>query len=861
MSTSYKQKFSNSVLAATGFAIASLATLVVMPVAQAQQQGPAPQVQGGAVVQQVLVRGNQRIEADTIRSYLIIRPGQRVDQQSLDTALKTLFATGLFKDVDISLTGNALVVQVVENPIVNRIIFEGNRRTKEDKLTEELQLAPRAVYTKAKVQSDLQRIIEVYRRSGRFAATVTPKVVELPQNRIDVIYEIDEGPITGVAKINFTGNEAFTSRELRDVVLTAESRFWNFFESNDNYDPDRLEYDRELLRQHYTKLGYADFQVTSAIAELSPDRKNFFISFDVDEGPKYDFGKVRVRTNLDRVNSDYLERILPIRTGQQFNSELIEKATESITYATGVSGYAFVDVNPRLARNPEARTVDITFEVNEGPRVYVERINIGGNTTTLDNVIRREMRLAEGDAFNRVLVDRSQRRINSLGFFSDVTIEELPGTAPDRTVLDVKVAEQSTGSFSVGAGVSSADNFIANMSIQQSNLLGRGQFLQLDLRASSRQESVNIRFREPYFLGRNLSAGFDIFGSSLDFEESGFVRESIGAGLSVGFPVSENGRLGLNYILRNDDVLIDSRSSFTVATDTPTSTVVISNPQGTVDRVSNPGDPNSDVITAQTCDFIINQLESTCESRGESLTSALGYSLSFNQLDNPFLPTRGWRASLSQTFAGLGGDVQYLKSQFQAAYYRPLPFDIIGSLQMDVGYVDGWGDDTIRISDRFFRGASSFRGFEVAGVGPRRVREDGSNRNTRSSSLGGKAYAVGTVEALLPLPLPEDYGIRASLFTDFGTVGLIDEASKQLNDDTPFINPDGTISRGSWVDFNGDGILDEPIQDDLSLRATAGISINWRSPFGPVQIDISEAFIKEDYDVVEGFRFSAGRQF
>lgn len=870
---------STGLIAALMAVFVSFNAVAVSP-ASAQSQGGAP------VVKRVQVAGNQRIEADTIRSYLVIRPGAALDQQSLDTALKTLFATGLFEDVNITYDNGVLLVSVQENPIVNRVIFDGNKRTKGDKFTEEIQLAPRIVYTKAKVQSDLQRIIEVYRRTGRFAATVTPKIVRLAQNRVDVVFEIDEGPVTGVAKINFTGNTSFTSRQLRDVVLTAESRWFNFFESNDNYDPDRLEFDRELLRQYYTKIGYADFQVVSAIAELTPDRENFFINFQVEEGEKYTFGKITVKTSLDKVNGKFLERSLPTRTGEIFNSELIEKATESITFATGITGYAFVDVNPRLKRNPDNQTVDITFEVNEGPRVYVERINIGGNTRTLDTVVRREMRVVEGDAFNRVLIDRSRQRVNGLGFFGDVEIIESAGSAPDRTVLDVKVTEQSTGSFSVGAGISSTDNFIANVSIAERNLLGKGQFLQLDLRASTRSQTANLRFREPYFLDRNLAAGFDVFNSRLNFEESGFIRESVGGGLNLGFPVSEFGRLGLNYILKNDNVQIDFNDSDVIAsnidpftgtlvrganfTQTPLLQVNPSTGQPLLDENGNNVpvvDANGNPlvgISANFCDFQENQIDSNCESRGEFLTSGLGYTLSFNKLNNPFVPTRGWRLAVTQSLAGLGGDVFNVKSQVQTAYYRPLPFKIIGALKLDVGYVSGFNDDTVRIQDRFFRGAASFRGFEIAGVGPRRVRD--FNAQLRDQALGARGYAVGSVEALLPLPLPESFGIRASLFSDFGTVGLLDDSTKALNNSflgggcSGFL-PGSSANPSFCVDFDGDGIFDKPVQDDLSIRAAAGLSIKWRSPFGPVQIDISEAFLKEEYDRTESFRFSAGGQF
>ncbi len=841
----------------TGLVVLNISgmALIAAPTASAQQLPNSGQatIAGSPTVKQILIRGNQRIEADTVRSYLIIQPGQTVTQQSLDVALKTLFNTGLFEDAQLELENGSLIVTVKENPIVNRVLYEGNKRIKEDKFAEEVQFAPRSIFTSAKAQADVQRLIEIYRRSGRFATTITPKIVRLPQNRVDVIFEIDEGPTTGVAKINFLGNKAFTSNELNEVVLTAESRWWNLFESNDNFDPDRLDYDRELLRQFYTKNGYADFQVVSAVAELTPDRRNFFITFTVDEGPQYKFGKIDVKTSLSKIDPVFLERSLPIRPGTTFNSEIVESATESITYSTGIAGYAFVDVNPKLQRNTEARTVDITFVVNEGPRVYVERIDIHGNIGTLDRVIRREMRLVEGDAFNRILVDRSKRKIKSLTYFKEVEITELPGSAPDRTILDVAVEEQSTGSFSIGAGISSTDRFVANMSVEQRNLLGRGQYLKLDLRASTRTSNAIISFREPYFLDRTLSAGFDLFANNTDFREAGFVRESFGAGVNIGFPISEFGRLGLNYTLRDDNVLVDSITSINISSANEVANFL------SPDAVANNSftltpTPTGFQLSAQLCDFQVRSIDPTCESRGQFLTSSFGYSLNFDTRNDYLAPSRGWKASFSQSFAGLGGDVKYLRSQFNGAYYKQLPFDLVGAAKLNIGYVDGWGDNGVRLQDRFLRGGSTFRGFELAGVGPRFVTEGNSGR-----AIGGKAYAVGAFEIAFPLPLPEQYGLRTAFFTEFGTVGLVDENDKVLNNNLP--TGLGPGERGSWVDYNNDGILDQPVQDDLSLRLSAGLSINWNSPFGPVQIDIAQPILREDYDRTESFRFSAGTQF
>ncbi|NOX83150.1 MAG: outer membrane protein assembly factor BamA [Alphaproteobacteria bacterium] len=847
--------------------------------AQAQAQAPAPASslapqtgapQTGAaqptpIIQGVLVRGNQRIEAGTVTSYLPLQPGMPADPELLDLSLKTLFNTGLFSDVSLEMQENgALMIDVKENPIVNRVIFDGNKKIKEDKITEEIQLAPRIIYTRSKVQADAQRIVELYRAKGRFAASVTPKVTPLAQNRIDVIFEIDEGPKTGVAKVNFVGNKVFTDIELGGVILTKESRWWRFFTSNDNYDPDRLEFERELLRKHYGRNGYADFSVLSAVAELTPDRKDFFITFTVDEGPKYTVGEVRVKTTLAKLDEDVLERFIPIRTGTTFDSEKIESSVESITFATGSTGYAFVDVNPRLSRHAETNTMDITFEVNEGPRVYVERINIKGNTRTLDKIIRREVRIAEGDPFNRVLVDRSKSRVRSLGFFKEVEIEEKPGSAPDRTELDITVQEQATGSFSIGIGVSSTDNFIVDLSVEERNLMGRGQLLRFRAQASSRTRQVNIQFTQPYFLGRNLAAGVSAFNQRTNFRESGFIRNRIGFGLNTGFQISEYGRGGLNYQFTNDDVTIDRRLSTTVPVGGDPLSVLI--PGATPISVAVDGQ-GAQVVTATLCDFVIRSLDPTCQSRGQFVTSLIGASISFDTRNDPFRPTRGWRAVLSTRFAGVGGDVNYYQTEVSGAYYHRLIGKFVGVLKGRAGYIDGYGGDDVRLSDRFFEGASSFRGFEVAGVGPRFVTRFDSRRNRPDGqSIGAKAYAIGTVEILLPLPLPKEYGIRAALFSDFGTVGLVDESTKFINGDTslfldvPLLDADGV----QVLDDMGNAIILTtlaPVQDALALRVSAGVSVSWDSPFGPVRFDFAKVLRKEIYDQTEGFRFSAGTSF
>lgn len=769
----------------------ALAAFLAVAAAPAVAPRAVQAQESSGVIRAIFVEGNQRIESSTVLSYLVVAPGDSFDPARIDTSLKVLFATGLFADVAFERRGDILVVRVLENPIINRVVYEGNRAIDTDKLQEEVQAQPRGIFTRARVQSDVQRMIELYRRKGRFAAQITPKVVEQPQNRIDLIFEISEGPTTGVSRINFIGNQVYSDRKLRGEVLTAESRWWKFFSSNDNYDPDRLEYDRELLRQFYTDQGYADFRVVSAVAELTPDQKSFYITFVVDEGQKYDFGDISVTTELDILNAEGLEHIIPIREGSTYKASRIEDAVDTLTFAAGSAGYAFVDVRPRITRNRDTRTIDINFEIAEGPRVYIERIDITGNTRTLDHVIRREMQLVEGDAFNRVLLNRSQIRIRALGFFKEVEVAEEKGGQEDRAVVNVKVEEQPTGELSFGAGFSSVDSFLFDISITERNLRGRGQFLRFRVSASSRRQIVDIRFTEPRFLGRNIAAGFDLFNTRQDFvDEASFETNSAGGSLRFGFPVTENASLGLRYTVRQDDVTTFSGASEPIA------------------------------------------LQS-----GSRLTSVAGYTLRWDRRDNPIQPTRGFDASISQDLAGVGGDVRFLRSELEAGVYRGIIKDVVASLSTSAGYISEWGGDEVRITDRFFKGGATFRGFETAGVGPRVVAVNGSGDIIASGdALGGQFFAIGTAELSFPLGLPEQYGIKGSLFSEFGTLGVLDD--------------NVTVSA-----------LGAEIRDDLSLRASAGVSLFWKSPFGPIRFDFSEVLAQEEYDKTETFRFSTSTQF
>ena len=767
---------------AAGVAVAALVTAWSMPALAQSADGfqrPAIRSDGGegVMITDIVVQGNQRIEGETVRSYMIFKENQPYDAARVDASLKALFDTGLFADISMRRQGNTLIVQVVENPIINRIAFEGNSAIKTEDLQQEVQLGTRSVFTRAKVQSDVQRIIELYRRRGRFSAVVEPKVIQLPQNRIDLVFEISEGPVTDVEAINFLGNEAFSDGRLRGVIATKESTWWRLFSSNDNYDPDRMSFDRELLRRFYLSEGYADFRVVSAVADLSRDDSAFFITYTVDEGPIYKFGEINVTTSMDELDPAMLEEFVAIKEGETYDAGLIEETVDAITFEAGTRGYGFAEVRPRVRRDRENQTVSITFEVNEGPRVYVERINIAGNTRTLDRVIRREMLMSEGDAFNRVLLDRSQRNIRALRFFSEVEVSEEPGSAEDRTIVNIDVTEQSTGSLQLGIGFSTVDNAVADVSISESNFLGRGQFVRFAVAISRRRQQFDMRFVEPWFLGRDMTAGIDLIGTKTDYQdEASFDQNTLGFGLRWGFPLTEDSNLTWRYTLRREQITnVDENASLAVK-----------------------------------------------EARGTEVRSSIGYNYYIDRRNDPIEPTEGWDLDFNQEFAGIGGTVRFLRQELLAHYYQPIVGEFIASQRVDGGWIFGIGED-VRLNDRYFRGGASFRGFDRLGLGPRDT--------ATGDAVGAQAYIFGTTELSIPNGLPESLGVRTAIFTDYGYIGIADEQ------DVP------------------------TVQDQFAPRVSAGVSVYWTSPFGPVRFDFANVLLKEDYDETEFFRFSAGTQF
>ena len=675
-----------------------------------------------SAIGEVRVEGTQRIEVETVRSYSKLRAGDSPTDRDLDEALKSLFATGLFSDVSIRREGADVVVRVVENPIINRLAFEGNKRITDEILTDEVKLRPRVVFTRARVQADAQRIMEIYRRSGRFAVIVEPKVVRLPQNRVDLIFEIEEGDLTTIRKISFIGNERFSDGDLREVIQTTESAWYRFLTSNDTYDPDRLAFDRELLRRHYLANGYADFRVVSSAAELTPDNKEFFVTFTVNEGPRYKFGEIGLETEFKDLDADQLRSELTVAEGDWYDADKLEKSIGNLTDAVGVLGYAFVEIVPNVNRDREARAIAVTFAVEEGPRVFVERVRITGNVRTTDEVIRREMLLVEGDAFNTSKLRRSLRRIRNLGFFEDVNIENEPGSAEDRTIISVAVKEQATGEISFGAGYSTASGVLGEIGVRERNLLGTAQDLRLNLRFGTKEREGELSYTEPYFMDRELSAGIDIFSTQRDLQdESSYDREATGFALRMGYRITEPLSQTWKYVLREDEVT-DIRADASLAIQ---------------------------------------------EERGAFVTSALSQTLLYDLRDNRFNPTEGYFLQMDNAVAGIGGDSRYLRNRWDSAFYLPVAENWIVNLDAGAGYVFELGED-IRIVDRFFLGGGSLRGFEPAGVGPRdRATDD---------ALGGEWFYRLSAGLSLPLGLPNEFGVKGRVFTDAGSVGGNDKA-------------------------------------------------------------------------------------
>jgi len=835
----------------------------------AQQAAPTAQpVQSPAtsaerVIRSVAVRGNERLEPETVRSYANLQPGQSYSAESLDQALKDLYATELFADVVITGadTGD-LVITVRENPVINRIILEGNRRIKDDKILPEIRLQPRQIFTRSRVRADVERIVELYRRQGRFAARVEPKVVQLDQNRVDLVFEIMEGDRSKVRQINIIGNEAFSDDRLRKEMFTRQAGGpLSFLRGNNSYDPDRLAADQQKLRAFYLTEGYADFRVVSALAELTPDRRDFIITYVIEEGPRYRFGTIEAESALRDMTPEQIKAAVRLQPGSWFNARAVEDAVGTLNEMAGNLGYAFADINPAFERDAENRVMNLILRVQESQRVYVERIDIQGNTATRDKVIRREFRLNEGDAFNAIKVKRSQDRLQALGFFQDrLEIKQNEGSAPDRIVLGVDVEEKSTGELQFSAGYSSLERFILALSVAQRNFMGKGQELNAGINYSRYARSVQLGFVEPYLFDRQILLGGEVFRR--DFNSFNFVgnqrnrtysQVSTGGGLRLGFPVTEFTSLGTRYSLSVNEISLDKASFYT--------------------------DPDDDGPLPPVCDPLLAG-SYLCDEIGTRTTSAVGYSLLFDNTDG-IRPTRGQRLLLSQDFAGLGGSVRYLRTRGDATKYLSVGDGFVLSGHLEGGYIHplqaspGPGRDAIRITDRFF--GPQMRGFDIRGIGPRILRtfvtydEDDNptlGEDRLSDALGGRAYYMGRIELELPTNAQlRGLGLRPSVYVDAGSVfGL---KTPRLNSICTETAPESGTAPDQQIITVGEDcpagyrvtLTERYVGDSPSPRVSVGIGVNWVSPFGPLRLDLAKALIKREGDDTRLFTFNVGAGF
>ena len=875
-----------------------LAGMPALAEAQTQSAAPAPQpapapapARTGNTIRTISVIGAERLEPTTILSYIRLRVGQEYTAVAADEAIKDLGATELFANSSIRNDGGNVVITVTENPVINRIVLEGNKRLKNEKITPEIKLAPRQIFTRSKVRADVARIIELYKRQGRFAARVEPKLVQLPQNRVDIVFEITEGPKSKVRQINILGNEKFSDGQLRGEFVTKQSRLTTFFSSNTSYDPDRLAFDQQKLRQFYLTEGYADFRVVSAVAELTPDQRDFIITYVVEEGERYTFGEVKVDSQLRDFDSEVMSTQLPMKEGDFYNAKTVEDTVEQLTELAGRFGYAFADVQPRFKRDPESRKMNVTFTLREAPRVYVERVDINGNTLTQDKVIRREFRLAEGDAFNSLAVQRTNARVNSLAYFQEnFEVKQVEGSAPDRIILEANVEEKPTGELQFSAGFSSIEQFILAGSIRQRNFRGRGQTIGLSVNYSQFSRSAQVSFSDPYIFDRNISGGIDIYRrdfNSFNFtgndRNTTFQQATTGFAMRAGVPLTEYMSLVGSYTLNYDDVSLDETLFFS--------------------------DLNGDGTTE--CDPL-RAGRFLCDSIGKRLSSIVGLSLNYNSLNSRIRPSRGRTVSLSGEFAGLGGDVRYVRFRGRAQqFWNVGKSGFIFSVLAEGGTIiplkerPGAGVDDVLLTDRFFLGEPQFRGFAIRGVGPRiltqqsildefgRPKLDANGNPTyvvvrdqvRDDAIGGRNYYLGRAELEIPLGSgARELGLRPSIWADVGALWGVETpvltvspaGTQQRNTDGQLVystgqcavagavttsptQPDG--SPNCRLIVGGSNLRELFLGNSPSPRVTAGIGVNWNSPFGPFRIDFAQTIRKVEGDDERRFTFNVGTQF
>jgi outer membrane protein insertion porin family len=800
-------------------------------------------------VSSIQVEGNRRVEVETIRSYFKPGPGGRLDQAHIDDGLKALIETGLFQDVRINQTGGRLVVTVVENPVIGRIAFEGNKKIKDEQLSAEIQSKPRGTLSRPMVQSDAQRIAEIYRRSGRYDVRVTPEIIEQPNNRVDLVFTITEGSKTGVKSVEFIGNSAYSSYRLKDIIKTHESNLLSFLGGGDVYDPDRVEADRDLIRRFYLKHGFADVQVVAALTEYDPERKGFLVTFKIEEGQQYRVATVNFQSSISTLDGNSLSSFSRVYVGSLYNAEALEKSVEEMQIEASRRGYAFAIVRPRGDRNFEAHTVSITFAVDEGPRTYIERINVRGNTRTRDYVIRREFDISEGDAYNRALVDRAERRLKNLDFFKAVKITTEPGSSSDRVVLVVDLEEKSTGDFSVSGGYSTSDGALAEVSISERNFLGRGLYAKASVTYGQFARGYSLSLVEPYLLDYRVALGLDFFQrQQLANSFISYGTKTLGFSPRLGFGLREDLSLQVRYSIYQQEIQLPQ--NLANCNNNPANGLLAFNPSPAFAAA------NGIDLAATNGLGCFADGEASLPVRkelqnGKALTSAIGYSLNYNTLDNNKNPTDGLLVDFKQDFAGVGGDVRYLKSAVDAKYYAPLVADIVGLIHVQGGILNSVGSD-IRMLDHFQMGPNLVRGFAPNGIGPRDINPFGTQ-----DALGGTKYWGASAELQMPFWfLPKEVGLKGSVYADAGS--LYDYKGPTSWAQTGEVNLPGCIPPSGTSAGTCTGLQ---FDNGNVVRTSVGVGLIWASPFGPLRFDYAVPLTKGRNDRVQEFKFGGGTSF
>ncbi|MEL6435474.1 MAG: outer membrane protein assembly factor BamA [Pseudomonadota bacterium] len=756
-----------------------------------------PSVAQAAVVTNISVRGNERVGNQTIADFVGYRSGRNFTPAVVDDAVKALFRTGLFRDVSVSVSGSTLVIDVSEFGIVNQVLFSGNRRLKDDRLTQVVQLGPRSRFEQRILDDDVAAIEEAYSRIGRADVTVNASVIDLGENRVNIVFNISEGGRTRIAQINFIGNNAFSDRRLQGVISTKRSNILSFISRNDVFDEQRLAADEEQLRRFYFNRGYADFRIITSAGDVDPETGNIVINIEVDEGERYAFGLIEIDSTVPGVDQSALEATVATRSGSIYSAEQVEDTLIRMSERLAGAGFPFAEVTPVGNRNFETRTIDVTYVVDQGQRAFIERIEIQGNTATRDYVIRREFDVAEGDAFNQILIRRAQRRLEALDFFERVQISTRAGSAPDRVVIVVNAVDKATGEiggavgYATGSSNEAGVNFEA--SIVQRNFQGRGQRLELSGGGTSATRTYNLSFTEPYFLGYRVAARFDVFQRRNEFDDADYNVTTTGGSVSFGLPLNDNltANLGYTYLRENYERQDNADDCTAVVTTDCVPTAV-------QDRIDNP-----------------------------RVKSSIDYGFTFNTIENRADPRDGVFVRLNQEIAGLGGDAKFIKTTADASYYRTLSeeAELVGLLRAGAGNIVGLSSDGFSELDHFRMGPNRLRGFEFNGIGPISA-ETGDQ-------IGGTTYLNASAELQFPFPaLPRDLGFRAAVFADAGTLfGVADNAAVV------------------------------PGTDDMSIRASAGISVIWQSPFAPLRFDYAFPIMKEDTDQEQNFSFSVSTAF